>query len=63
MPKELTQEDCRKLFVEELERLMTSIDAIDRITPWSEREPEWWCRMMDIRSLAQSAHKRHKREP
>ena len=29
------------------------IDEIDRKTPWSEVEPEWWVRMMEIRRQLQ----------
>lgn len=28
---------------------LREIDEIDNATPWSPKEPDWWCEMMDVR--------------
>ena len=48
MKKELTQDDCRLLYVKLLDEFLEKIEKIDKATPWSEREPEWWCNMNDL---------------
>ncbi len=43
-----TQDECRKMFIELLEKTIHEIDLIDRETPMtrSEVEPEWWLSMI-----------------
>jgi hypothetical protein len=47
-----TQDDCRFEFVEELLNLTERLEAIDRKTPHSTVEPEWWLRMMEMHRQA-----------
>lgn len=55
------QNSCKDRFVSFMEKALDEIDAIDGDTPWSEREPEWRVKMMDIRASIQSGYQRHKR--
>ncbi len=46
---EPTQDDCRKAYRAALKSFISLLDDIDECTPWSEREPEWWIDMVELR--------------
>lgn len=31
--------------------MIQKIEEIDNNTPWSEKEPDWWINMMEVRAL------------
>lgn len=42
-----------KEFIKLIDKFLADTDKIDDKTPWEEREPEWWLKMMWLRELAQ----------
>lgn len=42
-------------FVQEMDRLVETLNAIDNDTPWQHVEPEWWLKLSEIRRLAADA--------
>ena len=48
----MTQDECRKEFLELCAEIIVRIDKIDDQTPYSEVEPKWWLAMDDIRRKA-----------
>ena len=42
-------------FIDMCKEFIKQIDEIDRDTPWSQIEPQWWLDMMKIRRQVQQA--------
>lgn len=47
-----TQDDCKREFAAAMMSLSQKLDEIDRKTPHSLSEPEWWLRMMEMHRMA-----------
>lgn len=43
----------RKRFKYELEKFISTIQEIDKNTPWEPREPEWW---LEMRAVEKQCH-------
>jgi hypothetical protein len=52
MKEKMTQSECKEEFIKLLNHFMARIDEIDKATPWSVSEPDWWMEMMDYKTKA-----------
>ena len=50
--KRRTQKRCRMDFAAAMIELANRLEEIDKSTPHSEAEPEWWLRMMEMHRSA-----------
>jgi hypothetical protein len=50
--KKRTQNNCKMDFAAAMVSLAHRLEQIDKSTPHSEVEPEWWLRMMEMRRTA-----------
>jgi hypothetical protein len=46
-----TQAECKSKFELACASFVAEIDEIDADTPWSDTEPYWWLKMMEIRHI------------
>jgi hypothetical protein len=60
MPKQTTQDDCRRSFADMAKTVITGIDRIDHATPAQPvEEPDWWVEMIDIQRKLIAWRERH----
>lgn len=50
----------KEKFQTELNNFIEVIDKIDKETPWSVVEPDWWVDMIEIRQLCHKVLSKHK---
>lgn len=55
-----TQENCKNQFLVILEDQIKDIELIDKATPYTYSEPEWWLDMMEIQKLMYKFKKKYK---
>ena len=59
MAKDKTQDEMRSEYIALLKETIKKIEAIDKETPWSEREPKWWLSMSALETQMHKDLKAH----
>ncbi len=55
--REPTQLSCQQAWEKLRAEFIEQVAAIDKMTPWSTVEPDWWCEMMDAEKAVREGSK------